>query len=209
MARSEGKRKHPDTSSWAAAAVGWMSSALPPGKFTLYFHSTSFLQGKSKVTQPISIIMLIHSSLHSPARSLRTTESALLVCTDKETSRTFWTGHSNLPHCWGTAGFMGHFHPAAAFWASFTSPSSDAHGSTELSVSCKLHLRNSVLTDKSHTHNPLESAERQPWDRPMERYFGIQVKPSLKLGENWTGPWSFGCTPELMLCFSVVSALVP
>lgn len=73
MARFEGKRKHPDTSSWAAAAVGWMSSALPPGKFTLHFHSTSFLQGKSKVTQPISVIMLIHSSLHSPARSLRTT----------------------------------------------------------------------------------------------------------------------------------------
>lgn len=45
-----------------------VSDLLHPGKLALSLHSASFLQDKSKMTKPISIIMLIHSSLHTPAR---------------------------------------------------------------------------------------------------------------------------------------------
>ena len=181
-----------------------MSFMLPPGKFTLSFHSTSFLQGNSRVTIPITIIMLIHA----PACSHRT---ALNQQTDffhfySQTRRSFWAGHSNLPSCWVSVGFLGRVHPAD-HGASVVFSASFGALAVRNPVQAAGYLRSSVLPDCSATTTHWS----QPRDRPMgEVYFSIQDTLSPKLGGNWTGPCSFGCTwAEALLLSGFCCPLVP
>lgn len=208
-ARLEYKRKHTATygSNWAASAVCWTSFMLPPGKFTLSFHSTSFLQGKSRVTAPITITLLIHGSSHAPACSHRTALNQHTVNFYRQ--RNIWKVLSwaqqpplLLGECW-FPGVHSSCRPrcSAVFTGSFPWAGFGAHSSTEPCASCKLPEELDAARLQSY-HNPQERSDSLGtglWDRA-----GLASRTCHPQSWERTEPDHEAlAVPELKLCFSV------
>lgn len=124
----------------------WAPCQIQPDSCCTFIPQHSFREQQWQHSSSLCLFTALH--VHLPALTGLPQISILFIFPGGKANRSFWAGHSSLPHCWASAAFMDTMMLQAMVQGRF--PSSPPMALQNLLQAAK-YLRSSMLPDHSPT----------------------------------------------------------